>query len=182
MVAALVWLAALLALRHLRAERLAAVGLAGSLGSRLSADVCTVGGAGYAFRGPGTFGALAGLPVAWLLFQVDLPLRLGIIAVLTALSILFAYIYMSGGTEDADPQEIVVDELVGVLIPLAIIPWSLPWVAAGFVLFRFFDIVKPGPVGWVDRGMKNPAGVILDDVVAGLCAAAVLAGVQAFLT
>lgn len=173
-VATFVWLGSLLALRHLRAERLAAAGLAGPFSSRLAADIATVGGAGYAKRAPGTFGTLAGLPVAWVLGHVDLAVRFGVIAGLVGLSVAVAYRYAAGGTEDSDPQEIVVDELVGVLIPLAVVPWSWPWVAVGFVLFRFFDIAKPGPVGWVDRRMKNPAGVILDDVVAGGLAAGVL--------
>ena len=82
--------------------------------------------------------------------------------------------YVAGGTEDLDPSEVVLDELIGVLIALAFVPWELPWVVAAFVLFRLFDIAKPGPVGWADRNLKNYVGIMLDDVIAGLLAGGVL--------
>jgi phosphatidylglycerophosphatase A len=86
---------------------------------------------------------------------------------------------------DLDPSHIVIDEVVGMwitLMPLSaglwfagappeIFPWP-GWVF-GFLLFRAFDIWKPGPVGWADR-RKGPTGVMLDDVFAGLLAAAVV--------
>ncbi len=87
---------------------------------------------------------------------------------------------MRGRMSADDPQEIVYDELIGVLMPLAVVPWSWGWVIAAFVAFRFFDIVKPGPVGWVDRNLKTPAGVMLDDVVAGALAAALLLALRVY--
>lgn len=93
-------------------------------------------------------------------------------------------------TKREDPSEVVVDELVGqwiALWPLSfglwqagagdwVFPWP-GWVAA-FVLFRLFDIWKPGPVGWADR-MATPLGVMLDDVIAGVLAAAGVAALAA---
>jgi phosphatidylglycerophosphatase A len=88
---------------------------------------------------------------------------------------------MTRGSEDHDPSEIVVDELVGqwiALLPLSYAAWSMSinvlvmwpgWIAA-FVLFRLFDILKPGPVGWADR-RGDALGVMLDDVIAGVFAA-----------
>ncbi len=92
--------------------------------------------------------------------------------------------------DDLDPREIVIDEVTGqwlALWPLSlglwhagvaahVFPWP-GWVGA-FVVFRLLDIYKPGPIGWADR-RKGPAGVMLDDVIAGLLAALVVAAAAA---
>ncbi|MEM7674937.1 MAG: phosphatidylglycerophosphatase A, partial [Myxococcota bacterium] len=180
--AALVWLAALLGLAEIRKRRLRAVDLWSSAKARLSADFSTVGGAGYSPVGPGTFGAIAALPLGWVLSLLPWGVSIAIIVALTLLAILAAHHYMQGGSKDPDPSEIVSDELVGMLITLAFVPWTITWVLAAFVLFRAFDILKPGPVGYVDRHMKNAAGVILDDVAAGLLAGGVLVTIRIGLT
>ncbi|MEO1334913.1 MAG: phosphatidylglycerophosphatase A, partial [Myxococcota bacterium] len=176
--AALVWLAALLGLAEIRKRRLAAVDLWSSPTARWSGDVSSVGGAGYSPLGPGTFGAIAALPVGWLLSFLSLGLNAAIVTVLTLLSIVAAHRYMQGDSKESDPSEIVSDEFVGMLITLVFVPWTPVWVLAAFVLFRAFDILKPGPVGYVDRNMKNATGVILDDVAAGLLAGGLLAAVR----
>jgi phosphatidylglycerophosphatase A len=98
---------------------------------------------------------------------------------------------MTRGKEDLDPSEFVMDELAGQFLAL----WAISypswahgiditalwpgWVTA-FVLFRLFDILKPGPVGWADR-KKGAVGVMMDDVIAGIFAAigvALLAGLS----
>jgi predicted RND superfamily exporter protein/phosphatidylglycerophosphatase A len=180
-VAAMLWLTALLALQHLRVARQTDVGHRGSFTGRLATDVGTVFGAGYSPKAPGTFGALAALPFGYLLGQVDLPIRVAVVVVLILLSFPVATRYMRGRMSALDPQEIVYDEFIGVLIPMAVVPATWPWILAAFALFRLFDITKPGPVGWVDKNMKTPAGVMLDDVVAGLMAALVLGPAAAFL-
>jgi phosphatidylglycerophosphatase A len=89
---------------------------------------------------------------------------------------------MIRGQEDHDPSEVVVDEVVGQWIALWPLSfglwhagadsWVFPypgWLTA-FVLFRLFDVLKPGPVGWADR-RGDALGVMLDDVIAGLIAA-----------
>jgi len=103
------------------------------------------------------------------------------VAVLIAVSFPVATRYMKGKMSALDPQEIVYDEFIGVLIPIAVVPATWPWILAAFALFRLLDITKPGPVGWVDKNMKSPAGVMLDDVVAGLLAALVLGPAAAFM-
>jgi phosphatidylglycerophosphatase A len=77
-----------------------------------------------------------------------------------------------------DPGVIVWDEFVGqwvALTPLLIWPRGWPWIAAGFVLFRVFDVWKPWPASWADRNVKGGFGAMLDDVFAGVYAALVLA-------
>ncbi|HEY8614183.1 MAG TPA: phosphatidylglycerophosphatase A [Roseomonas sp.] len=74
-----------------------------------------------------------------------------------------------------DPGWVVADEAAGQCLALAALPMGASgwWVLAGFALFRAFDILKPGPVGWADR-MSGNLGVMLDDILAGLLAASAL--------
>jgi phosphatidylglycerophosphatase A len=92
---------------------------------------------------------------------------------------------MIAAGEDKDPSEIVIDEVVGMWIALWPLsaglwlggadPWVFPWPGwvGAFVMFRLFDVWKPGPVGWADR-QPGTMGVMLDDVIAGALAAAVV--------
>src|SRR5690606_27447062 len=89
-VLALMWLTALLALRHIRRGRLEVVGLAKSRANRCWGDLATVFGAGYSPKGPGTVGAVAAIPLGWALAQLSLPVRVGILGALVAFSILVA--------------------------------------------------------------------------------------------
>ena len=73
-----------------------------------------------------------------------------------------------------DASAFVLDEFVGQWVALVAAPKSLLWVGAGFALFRIFDVVKPWPVSWADRRLAGGAGVVLDDVFAGVLAAVVL--------
>ncbi len=141
----------------------------------------TVLGVGYIRPAPGTWGSLVALPWGWLLHVIGgFPLLcIGVIAAF--LKGWWATQVMTRGSEDHDPSEIVVDELVGqwiALLPLSYAAWSMSinvlvmwpgWIAA-FLLFRLFDILKPGPVGWADR-RGDALGVMLDDVIAGVFAA-----------
>lgn len=147
--------------------------------------VATVLGLGR-MPAPGTFGALAALPLAWLLNTGG-----GIYLMITATAAIWVlgwwasvkYLEQSGQT-DLDPPEVVIDEVSGQLIALWPLSWGLtvagtdPWVwpwpgwVGGFLLFRFFDIVKPWPVSVADK--PGPFMLMLDDVVAGLLAGAVM--------
>jgi len=145
---------------------------------------------GYLKPAPGTWGSLAALPMAWLIYAIG-GIWLFIIAIPAAyIKGYYATKWMTEGADNHDPSEIVIDEVVGqwiALLPVFIgaaytganvlTLWP-GWIAA-FVLFRLFDILKPGPVGWADR-KDNATGVMLDDVIAGAIAAAwvvVLAGI-----
>jgi phosphatidylglycerophosphatase A len=68
-----------------------------------------------------------------------------------------------------DPRPVVVDEVVGMLITLALVPWSVPAAIAGFLIFRAYDVGKPFPAGRLE-GAPGGWGVMLDDMVAGLYA------------
>ncbi len=147
----------------------------------LARMIGTLMGTGYLRPAPGTWGSLVALPWALLLHVIGgLPL-LALGVVVAFFKGWWATAKMTAGTDDHDPSEIVVDELVGqwiALLPLSYAAWSMDinmlrmwpgWIAA-FVLFRLFDIWKPWLVGWADR-RGDALGVMLDDVIAGVFAA-----------
>jgi len=148
---------------------------------KLATMIGTVFGVGYIRPAPGTWGSLVALPWAWLLHVLGgFPLLLlGIIAAF--LKGWWATSMMTTGSDDHDPSEIVIDEVVGqwiALLPLSFAAWNndIPihvmwpgWIAA-FALFRLFDIWKPWIIGWADR-RGDALGVMLDDVIAGIFAA-----------
>jgi phosphatidylglycerophosphatase A len=132
--------------------------------------VATLAGIGRLRPGPGTWGSAVVLPAVLLG-----PLACLVLAAAVAAAGWVAVRAVLAGGGDQDPGWIVVDEAAGMLLALAALPAGAgwPWVAAAFALFRAFDIVKPWPVSWAD-GLHGATGVMLDDVVAGAMAGAVL--------
>ena len=131
-------------------------------------------GSGLAPVAQGSFGSLAAI-LPWLLLRgLSLPLNLLAIALGFALGVWACG--MAGRALGVDDHRALVwDEFVGqwiALLPALAAPW---WaVAAGFVLFRLFDVWKPWPIRWLDRHLKSGMGVMVDDVVAGVFAALAL--------
>ena len=146
--------------------------------------VATAGGVGYAPVAPGTAGAGVGAALYWILAPNGAAIVAG-----TAIALLAAGIYAADIAERVyerrDDGRIVIDEVVGQLIALAPAalwsanPRSPLWLAIGFLAFRLFDIWKPGPVRWAERNFAGGAGVMFDDVLAGLLAAACVAAARA---
>lgn len=134
-------------------------------------------GAGLLRPGPGTWGSLAALPVSW--FILDFYGQAGLLiatALVTIVGWIATQFYMRDMDAKADPQEIVIDEVAGQMLALCILTsTSIVAFAVGFLLFRLFDITKPGPIGWADRKLPGAAGVMTDDLLAGIAAAALLA-------
>ena len=138
--------------------------------------LATFFGAGYFPLAPGTVGSLAALGLACGLHHF---LAVPAWAMLVFAVLLFApACWASDVAEDhfggKDPSRVVVDEVVGQWLTLAAADpsrWQ-HWLAA-FVLFRFFDIAKPGPLRRLER-IPGGLGVVLDDVAAGLCGMMVL--------
>lgn len=131
------------------------------------------GGLGYAPVASGTFGTLAGIPCFYLLSLLPWPLALLTLFALTLLS--FWISDLAGQIYGvADDGRIVIDELVGYLVTVIMLPFSWQTALLAFFWFRLFDISKPPPVSWFDRTWKNGVGVVLDDVMAGIYAAVAL--------
>lgn len=140
-------------------------------------------GSGLLRPGPGTWGTA----LAWAIFAVFVPH--GAVDPATALIVIAVALivgtWATGHTAamlgEADPSTIVVDEIVAFWIVLALLPADahyLAYQALGFVLFRFFDIVKPPPIGAIDRRWKNAFGVMADDLLAALYTLLVVAIVR----
>jgi len=126
-------------------------------------------GLGYMPFAPGTFGSLAALPLCWLMTRLPLFATIIIAAAIVAVSM-----WLAGQAEQIlqqkDPGFIVIDEICGLVIALIGIPFTLVNVASGFILFRIFDIIKPVPIRTLERRIKGGAGIVLDDVAAGIIA------------
>ena len=116
---------------------------------------------------PGTFGSLIGLPLCFLLSRLDLLKSLICILVF----ILFAMGIASAAEKiikQRDPGQIVIDEIAGLMVTLAGLPFNLKTALAGFIIFRVFDILKPFPIRMIDRSVGGGSGIVLDDVMAGI--------------
>lgn len=134
-------------------------------------------GSGFSPLVPGTAGSAAAL-LPWLAMR-ELPLvgYIGVIVAATLIGI-WASTVVVERLRIQDPGVIVWDEFVGqwiTLTPLLIWTASAWWILVGFVVFRIFDIWKPWPASWADRKVKGGLGVMLDDVLAAVYAALVMA-------
>ncbi|MBL8517984.1 MAG: phosphatidylglycerophosphatase A [Betaproteobacteria bacterium] len=138
------------------------------------------GGAGLVPKAPGTFGTLLGFPLAWASLQMP-----GWAAWLSvgAAFLLGVWACERCGRDlgVADHGAMVWDEVVAMWGVLLLVPLSwVSWLAA-FALFRFFDIAKPFPIGWLDRKVKGGLGVMLDDALAAAYAVLALRVMQYLL-
>lgn len=131
-------------------------------------------GSGCAPKAPGTFGTLAALVPYCLVLQGLPPLYYCLVLVLS----FGAGVWFCGKASKAlgvhDHGGIVWDEFVGVWIALYMAPAGWLWLLWGFVLFRLFDIWKPQPIAWLDKRVHGGLGIMLDDVLAGIYALAIL--------
>ena len=130
-------------------------------------------GSGLAPRAPGTFGTLAALILWWPLHFLPLGYYWLILAAGFSVGI-----YLCGQTardlRTHDHGAIVWDEFIGLWIALAWVRTNIVWIAAGFLLFRLFDIWKPWPIRWCDKNVHGGFGIMLDDVLAGFLALTLL--------
>jgi phosphatidylglycerophosphatase A len=130
-------------------------------------------GSGLAPKAPGTFGTLVALPLYLVMQGLPLPAYLGLLVV----GFLFG-IWICGRTSEDlgvhDHGGIVWDEIIGYLLTMAFAPPGWIWLLIGFLLFRFFDILKPWPIRWFDRRVPGGFGIMLDDLLAGVYAGVVI--------
>ena len=129
---------------------------------------------------PGTFGSLATTIILFYLFH-KLNISSNIILIGWIIIFIYSFYAVSTHTKDSknkDPREIIIDEFLGQSIPIYLYEIShgttkesneaIVYYALFFILFRYFDIMKPFPVNFFDKNFKNSFGVIMDDICAGL--------------
>jgi phosphatidylglycerophosphatase A len=130
--------------------------------------VATGGGLGSVPLMPGTVGSLAGAALCFPLLDLPWTLYLGFTALLAALAI-----WVSGQAAlelgQVDPPSVIIDEFVGMWVAALAIPFQFYDLAAVFLLFRLFDVIKPAPLPRLER-LPGGFGIVADDLVAGLVA------------
>jgi phosphatidylglycerophosphatase A len=138
-------------------------------------------GTGLAPFAPGTFGSIPGLILFWLTLDFGLHVQLGI-----AVAMALIGIWICGESARRigvhDHGGIVWDEIVGMYVTLFLAPVSVVGFVLAFVLFRVMDIVKPWPIRDLDHSMQGGLGIMLDDLLAALYAALLLALYGWFMT
>lgn len=136
-------------------------------------------GSGLAPKAPGTFGTLPALPLAWILLFLDSG-KIGLI--ILSVVLFFIGIWICNVTERDlgvhDYGGIVWDEIVAMLLILAFVPQTVLWWLMAFLVFRFFDAVKPPPIKWFDQKVSGGFGVMLDDIIAAIMSIMVLLVLQ----
>ena len=143
--------------------------------------ISTFFGNGHISKIPGTFTSLSTSIILYILFELFNFKNLSYILILYSIVFFYSfYAVMDSETEfeNKDPRQIVIDEVLGQAMPLILIVYlstnkmiNIPveiYYLLSFILFRFFDIVKPFPVSYFDKKHKNFFGIIMDDIMAGL--------------
>ncbi|MEA5444506.1 phosphatidylglycerophosphatase A [Gammaproteobacteria bacterium AB-CW1] len=130
-------------------------------------------GLGLSPKAPGTVGTLAALPFLLLSAQWHFMAQLAL-----AVAVCLVGIWICGESarrlDSHDHPGIVWDEIGGWLVTMLLVPINPLTLVAGYLLFRFFDIVKPWPIRWLDRHVHGGLGIMLDDIIAAVMAGLVL--------
>src|SRR5262245_66327461 len=133
----------------------------------------TGGGVGFLPGARGTYGTGVGVLLYWAVKDLP-PFNFS----LFVLTFFFFSVWGAGLAEgyfqEKDSQKIVIDEIAGYLVTMTFLPFRWDYVIAGFIAFRLFDIMKPFPIGLLERRLKGGWGVVLDDIAAGVLANLVL--------
>jgi phosphatidylglycerophosphatase A len=137
-------------------------------------------GAGLSPVAPGTFGTAMAIPIVLVLHQLG-----WVVHVAFACLAIVGGIWLCGESarrmDVHDHPGIVWDEITGYTVTMLAAPPHWYWLGVGFLLFRFFDIVKPSPIREADHSLTGGLGIMLDDVIAGVFAAVILFGIKSFI-
>ena len=138
---------------------------------------------------PGTFASLVTCLLFLLLINI---FNFTVIFLIMLIIFCYSFVAINNSFDEfksEDPQEIVIDEVVGQMLPLLAIPiyetlYPLPTIyycASAFILFRLFDVWKPFPIGYVDNNIKGSLGIMLDDILASAYSIIILIVIFFFL-
>jgi len=147
---------------------------------------CMIGKIKYA---PGTFASLATCLLFLALINI---INITVLFLITLIIFFYSFVAINNSFDafdSEDPQEIVIDEVVGQMLPLLAIPiyetlYPLPtlyYCATAFVFFRLFDIWKPYPINYVDNKIKGASGILFDDIFAGFYSIIIISLILFFL-
>ena len=137
----------------------------------------TVLGLGYAPIAPGTFGSIGAFFCCYLIAHFQGVHTYNIFILITSIILTVIGIWSTDKLTPEwgeDPSKVVLDEYIGYLITLFLVPFTLKNLLIALLLFRFFDILKPLGIRYIDKNVKGGTGVMLDDVLAGIYACASL--------
>ncbi len=135
-------------------------------------NIATLGFIGYLPLAPGTFASLAAF-LFFLSLKPSFPAQVSLLIV-----------FVIAGTAAADCAEkilgekdsrhIVIDEFAGYMLSVLFLPRTIPCFFAAFLLFRFFDILKPPPIKWIEKNLPGGVAIVADDLMAGIYVNALL--------
>ncbi|ABK43016.1 phosphatidylglycerophosphatase [Magnetococcus marinus MC-1] len=147
---------------------------------RITMLIATVGGSGWSPKAPGTMGTIASLPIAWAAMSLGPNSHLAVLLLVCSIGWWSSHraITLLG---KKDPGAVVIDETAGLLLTLLFVPLANLNLLLGFLLFRFFDILKPWPIRWLDQHVHGGLGIMLDDLLAGIFAGIPLLLLQSYL-
>jgi len=129
--------------------------------------ISTFFGVGLLPIAPGSWGALAAMPLGWLLAMAGGWVALLIGAIVASIAGWLAADAYVKATGREDPPEIVIDEVAAQWLALTVVPMTLTGYVVAYFVFRLFDTLKPWPASWADGEVEGGAGVMLDDLFAG---------------
>jgi phosphatidylglycerophosphatase A len=134
--------------------------------SALLKNIATLGFIGYLPIAPGTFGTFAAL-VFFALLKPSVPIHVLLVILVTALGCI-ASSRAEKILNEKDSSHIVIDEFAGYALSVLLLPHTLSSLVVAFLLFRFFDILKPLSIRWIERTIPGGFGIMADDLVAGV--------------
>lgn len=137
-------------------------------------------GSGLAPKAPGTAGTLLTVPLVYFLQQQSLFIY-ALVTLFVLLTGSWVCGYAAKKLQVHDHSGIVYDEVAGFLITMFMMPAGWFWMLAGFILFRFFDAVKPWPISWLDKNLSGGFGIMFDDVIAGIFSLLCLLALQTMM-
>ncbi len=118
---------------------------------------------------PGTFGSFAGILLCFTLSKTST-----LVAIICIILFIIFSIWIANDAEKIlkrkDPGCIVIDEIAGMAVTLIGLPFNVFYVASGFIIFRVLDITKPFPIRYIEKRISGGAGIVLDDIAAGIAA------------
>ena len=116
---------------------------------------------------PGTFGTLLGIPLCFLLTKIGF-FRAVLFIAIFVMAAIWASHRVQQIIKQEDPACIVVDEISGFMVTMLGLPLNAVSILLGFIVFRAFDIIKPFPIRYLEKKIPGGAGIVLDDVAAGI--------------